>query len=214
LKNVGYLPIPIETEKFAPYDVHKKAALRAPYDYEFVFFHPTRQVWDLKGNDRLLRAYARFIKDTGTRCMLVAVRAYYDHDDGPKLVEELGIQQHVRWIDPLARHELIDYYNLADIVFDQFVAGAFGTGALEAWSCGTPVFIYLHDHRPWYPQNPPAVNVSSEQEIYEALIALCGDRQQLAALGARSREWVLQYHGGDSVIDRYIALYKAVLNER
>jgi glycosyltransferase involved in cell wall biosynthesis len=212
VKNVGYLPVPIDTEKFAPYNAHKKAALRAPYDYEFIFFHPTRQVWDLKGNDRLLRAYARFVKDTGTSCMLIAVRASYNRNDGPKLVDELGIQQHVRWVDPLGRYELVDYYNLADIVFDQFVTGAFGSCALEAWSCGTPVFIHLHDHRPWYPHNPPAVNVSTEQEIYEALMALCEDRRQLAALGARSREWVLQHHGGDPVIDRYIALYEEVLN--
>ena len=202
IKNIDYLPIPIDTEKFAPYNAHKKAALRAPYDCDFIFFHPTRQVWDLKGNDRLLRAYARFVQETGARCLLIAVRANYERGDGPKLVEELGIQQHVRWINHVARHELIDYYNLADIVFDQFVVGSFGMGAVEAWSCGAPVFIYLHDHRPWYPQNPPAVNVSTEQEIYEKLIALCEDRQQLATLGVRSREWALQYHGGDTVIDR------------
>jgi glycosyltransferase involved in cell wall biosynthesis len=213
LTNVGYLPIPIDTEKFAPYNAYKKAALRAPYDCEFVFFHPTRQVWKLKGNDHLLRAYARFVKDTGKRCILIAVRASYDCDDGPKLVEELGIQQHVRWVNLIDQHELVNYYNLADAVFDQFVTGAFGSCALEAWSCGTPVFIHLHDHRSWYPHNPPAVNVSTEQEIYERLIALCEDRRQLAALGARSREWILQYHGGDTVIDRYIALYEEVLNE-
>jgi glycosyltransferase involved in cell wall biosynthesis len=214
LTNIGYLPIPIDTEKFAPYSAHKKAALRAPYDYEFVFFHPTRQFWDFKGNDRLLRAYARFVKETSKRCLLIAVRATNERGDGPKLVEALGIQQHVRWIDHLARHELIDYYNLADIVFDQFVVGAFGTGALEAWSCGTPVFIYLHDHRPWYPHNPPAVNVSTEQDIFEKLIALCEDRRQLATLATRSRAWVLENHGGDAVIDRYIALYEEVLAEK
>jgi D-inositol-3-phosphate glycosyltransferase len=55
------------------------------------------------------------------------------------LVEELGLGDRVRWVDPQPHHMLSTYYRAADVVVVPSRSESFGLVALEAGACGTPV---------------------------------------------------------------------------
>ena len=58
-----------------------------------------------------------------------------------------------------------------DLVVDQFLLGSYGTSAVEAMSCGTPVMMHIADkafhQKGWMP--PPVINVSTSEEIASVL---------------------------------------------
>lgn len=213
------IPIPIDANKFKVISGDKIAQLKSKYNHDFIFFHPTRQIWsesmrfesENKGNDRLFRAYSRFLKETARDALLIAVARGSDLEKSKALIKKLEIEKNVQWVPAMPRYELIEYYNLADITFDHFIAGEFGGCTIESLSCGTPVFVHLDNTNLVYPENPPVVNVSTEDEIYEKLVELTNDRKQLQEIGRKSREWILKYHHWESLIDKYIAIYEEVL---
>ena len=218
LPRTALVPLPIDTEVFQ--DTTNDAAVRARrgrYETDWVFFHPARQIWtpaseswERKGNDRLFRAFARFLKETGRRATLVAIAHGPDVTASRQLVDDLGIEGAVEWIEPVQRRELVALYGTADLVLDQFVLGGYGGCTLEALACGRPVFANVAggaDH-------PPVVHVSTEDDIYTALVTHTADAQALRRLGESSRRWMLVNHDARAVMSRYIALYERVLAAR
>lgn len=127
-------------------------------------------------------------------------------------MHELGLARWVRWIPRQTRHELIRWYNLSDAVLDQFLLGDYGGCAFEAWSCGKPVFLHLNSFSAFGQEDPPAVNVQTEQEIYDQLVTLTDSPDDLRQLGRKAREWVLKYQHGDALVGRYLACYRQILN--
>lgn len=55
------------------------------------------------------------------------------------LIEEFGLENQVRMVDPQAHHLLSTYYRAADAVLVPSRSESFGLVALEAAACGTPV---------------------------------------------------------------------------
>ena len=165
-----------------------------------------------KANDRIFRAFARFLRDVRRKALLLAVAHGPDVAASQKLVEELGIEDAVRWIPPVARHELVTLYNAADLILDQFGRGDFGAIAPEAWACGRPVVINLKRHPEFAVEPPPALLAETEQEIYETLVTRTTSREALRDVGVRSREWVMKHQHGDAVIPAYLACYERVLS--
>ncbi len=217
---VDILPHCIDADKFRPLDSGTVQTLRSRYDSEWIFFHPTRQVWreasavwERKGNDLLFRAFARFLSTTKRNATLIAVRHGPDVRYSEQLVHDLGIERSVNWIAPVRRHELVQLYNLADIVFDQFVLGAYGGCAFEAWACGKPVFMCLKSLGGFYREDPSVVNVRTEDEIYDKLVEYTEARETLRAVGANARRWVLENQHGEALMKRYISIYEQVLAE-
>ncbi len=50
-----------------------------------------------------------------------------DEGKSKKLVDDLRISDNIIWIKPVPKNQLIQYYNITDIVLDQFVLGSWGT---------------------------------------------------------------------------------------
>ena len=55
------------------------------------------------------------------------------------LVDQLGVGDRVRFVEPLPHDQLTDYYRAADICLVPSRSESFGLVALEAAACGTPV---------------------------------------------------------------------------
>lgn len=55
------------------------------------------------------------------------------------MVQELGLEDQVRFVEPQAHHILSTYYRAADVVLVPSRSESFGLVALEAAACGTPV---------------------------------------------------------------------------
>lgn len=218
LSRVEVIPVPVDATKFRPLNKGIVETLRSRYDSEWIFFHPARQIWsdstlpaERKGNDRALRAFARFLRATRRSARLIAVSHGPDSARAKALVHDLGIADAVEWIAPVRRSQLVELYNVADIVLDQFVLGSFGGCAFEAWACAKPVFTYLESLERFYRRDPPVVNVSTEDEIYEKLVELTDTPGALEAIGAQARQWVLENQDGDALMERYISAYQRIL---
>jgi len=209
-------PIPIDVDKYKPYTQEKKSKLRAKYKADFIFFHPARQEWTCsdtnnKGNDKLFRGFARFVKNNKRKSILIAVQKGRDVEKTKKLINELRIQEFVKWINPVDKETLVEILNTVDLCFDNFTYGFYGLAALEALSVGVPTFLYLR-YSTLVKTTPPVINVESSEDIYEKITQLVADRGKLDRIGRSSREWVLRNHSGEKVIDRYLNLYKELLN--
>lgn len=221
LTRIAYMPLPVDADRFRPLPEVEVKRARDQYDSECIFFHPPRQIWtessaawERKGNDRVFRAFARFLRDTKRQAQLIAVKHGPDLQASQRLVQDLGIEQWVQWIPPQQRHELIRFYNLSDAVIDQFVLGDYGGCAFEAWACGKPVLIYLESCREMFREDPPTINVRTEDEIYRKLIDSVENPDAFREIGMRARQWVLENLHGAVLVKRYISTYEQILESR
>lgn len=185
----------IDPDKYRPVDATE---LRAKYagDDELMLFSPSRQIWAEKGNDKMIRAYARFGKEF-PKSKFVMVAWSLDEQRSKDLVNSLGVQDRVVWIKPVAKNHLIQFYGAADIVLDQFVLGSWGTSTPEAMSCGKPVLMFYKKNyivRAFGKEEPPILNSFTEDDIYSNLVRLAKDRDFALDVGKRSREWTMRTH--------------------
>src|SRR5690242_5798100 len=110
LRNAVVLPFP-----FRPIDVTPAPPERVGRE-ELVLFHPSNLDWgatdgrpgrtSTKGNDRFLRALARFVAETHRPVRLVALDRGPDRALARALVTELGLSEIVQWRETLSHSEL------------------------------------------------------------------------------------------------------------
>ena len=129
------------------------------------------------------------------------------------MIKQLEIERYVKWIRPVDKPRLIEMLNAADMCFDDFGYGFYGLATLEALSVGTPTFSYL-DKELAGREAPPIINVKSSDQIYEGMAGLASDRNKLKEIGKNSREWALEHHRCEKVINRYLDLYEEVLGKQ
>jgi glycosyltransferase involved in cell wall biosynthesis len=205
-KNVYFSPFAIDPEKYRPMDVRD---LRAKYakDDELLIFCPARQIWSEKGNDKMIRAYAKFAKVV-PKSKFIMVAWSIDEQNSKALVSSLGIADKVEWIKPVPKNYLIQFYNASDIVLDQFVLGSWGTSTPEAMCCGRPVLMfYKKDYiLRSFGEEPPILNSFTEDDIYSNLVALANDPDLRTRIGKESREWVIKTHSSRTVALRHLEI--------
>ena len=202
-----FIPFIVETDRYKPTPLKRE-------DDTLTFFHPTRHVWNVKGNDRLLRAFAKFI-DQGYKAKLLMVDwgTLEDAQQSRDLVKALHIEESVEWLSPASKPRLIQLYNSSDAIFDQFLLGSYGTTAPEAMSCGKPVAMYLEErwNRKCYGEVAPVLNVRTVDEVFDAMVML-RDPGVRRKFGDAGRRYVTDHHSAEIVARQYIQLYEEVLD--
>lgn len=214
LTNFEFIPHPIDETKFRPQATALSVELRNRYGCESVLFSPARQNWSLKGNDKILRAFAHVLKRSKREVVLLLCAWGQEIERSRKLIEELGLERRVAWLPPLNKMRLREFYNAADVVLDQFTLGAFGTTTPEAMACGKPVMLYLNEevHKWCLPEMPPIISAFTEAEIANRLMDLLeASAEERRLLGQRGRAWVEQYHGWELVAEKHRRLYQEIL---
>jgi glycosyltransferase involved in cell wall biosynthesis len=215
VENYVFVPHPLDEEKYRPGPSKLRAELEAE-GVDFVLLCPSRHDWDVKGSDRMLRAFAELVRTDRPKALLILNEWGAEVERSRALVRELGIGRNVRWLRPLPKLRLIDAYRAADVVLDQFLIGTFGAVAPEAMACGTPVVMAFDSeiHRWCFPELPPVVDARTPEQIYAALRRLAEDRPELERLGRQGREWIERHHGWRLVVDRHLEIYEEVLDAR
>ena len=200
-KSRVFIPFAIDTKRYAP-------KIGEAHD-ELRLLSPSRQCWDVKGNDMMLRAFARFIK-SGARAHLTLVDWGYVEDvaEAHRILEP--VKDNVTWVAPMSKPKLIAAYHDADVVLDQFILGGSGTTGYEAMSCGKPLMIYFNESaEKCYGEAPPCVNVRTEDEILAGLVELA-DVETRANLGTRGRAFVERHLSEGVVASKLAQVYSDV----
>ena len=198
-----FIPFVVDPDKYKPVETEKHE--------ELLFFHPTRQIWDVKGNYYLIQAFAQFIKK-GWKAKLRMVDWGFEEDVArtKKLLTRLRLDPYIEWVSPYSKPQLIKVYSECDAVFDQFLLGSGGTICYEAMACKAPVVIYLnHWNEKCFGEMPPVVNVQTVDEIYNAMTFLT-DPNFRRKVGERERSFVLRHNHPNTIALKLIKLYKEV----
>lgn len=203
IKQLEFVPFVIDPERYKPVNAEKNE--------ELLFFHPARQVWDVKGNDKLLKAFAKFIH-AGYKAKLRLIDWGFKEDVqlARILISQEDIEDYVEWHPPYSKPNLIKAYNESDAVFDQFILGSGGTTCFESMSCETPLVIHLnHWNKKCFGEMPPAINASTIEEIYIAMVDLT-DSKYRRTIGREERKFTLRHNHPDIVAKQLIKIYEGV----
>lgn len=212
LKNYLYIPHAVDCNRFTP---SEKSQLREQFNLEdqLVILAPARQNWDIKGNNKYIEAFATLLKQS-PNCKLFICDWGQHRDLTKELVKNLGLSNHVEYYLPCPKMSSVHYYQLADIVVDQFEAGAFGGITPEAMACEKPTLVYYEPsvHEWCFDTHPPVVNTFSSDDIAQELITLSSNPQKRAELGRHGREWVLREYSIAQLVERHNRIYSQILN--
>lgn len=134
----------VETALFAPGDrTGARQAIGADLDAPMLLF--VGRLQPLKGPDVAIRALWRLHEMGRTDARLVIVGGASGREGDAEtershaLVDELGLHDHVDFVEPQPHHILSSYYRSADVVIVPSRSESFGLVALEAMACGIPV---------------------------------------------------------------------------
>jgi glycosyltransferase involved in cell wall biosynthesis len=187
-------------------------------DAQFLFFFPTRQDWVPgtghadKANDIFLRAFARLRKD-GIPVGLVCSRWGANVEDSRRLLIQLGVTRHVKWVQPLG---LIRYARMAracDLVVDQFKLGGFGGVLFKAMAAGVPCCTYLIEEEmvKVFGSSPPVINAATEDDLVSELGEVWKNPGRLVELSRQSRAWIERYYSSQDLVNKQLAIFGQLL---
>ncbi len=125
-------------------------------DTQFVVFHHARHSWKSvreegrlvadKCNDRVLQAFAAFVKDNKKyKPKLLTFEYGSDINASKQMVEELGIQNYVQWLPIMNRKDIMVGLYYASCATGQFHIGCIGGGVQsEALVASVPLIHYVN----------------------------------------------------------------------
>ncbi|MFB6720354.1 D-inositol-3-phosphate glycosyltransferase [Kribbella sp. NPDC056345] len=143
---VGVVNPGVDLEVFGPGDqTAARRAVGVPEDAVVLAF--VGRIQPLKAPDLLIRAAARILeRDPSLRSRLVVAIIGGPSGNGmehpeahAELARELGVDDVTRFVKPLERTGLAEWYRAASVVCVPSYSESFGLVALEAQACGTPV---------------------------------------------------------------------------
>jgi hypothetical protein len=202
--------------------------------HDFVVFSQTRQYWatdhdqlhdfaehgGLKRNDKLIRAFARFVRATSYRSPLLVLFEFgWDVDASKRLIAECGIEANVVWMPLMDRKTIMTGVRFASLGADQFRHGWSGTSGgtgSEIMAAGVPLITYTNGASS-DPKDPffqaPICDVLHEDQIYEVLRDYERDPDKYAALGRRTAAW-FDEHLGSGLAARYLRVFEHLAQHR
>jgi glycosyltransferase involved in cell wall biosynthesis len=210
LDNGIFLPPLWDVSFFQPKQVPKNE-----FEGKFVIFHPANLEWRLKGNDILIKGFAEFVK-TNQESILVIVDRGVDSQQTHDLIKSLGIEDKIQFVNgPLNSTELLHYYNLSDVIADQFVLGSLGSVGWEAFSCAKPLLAFVNEEQygMLYGQAPPMANASNPSQVAKQLEALKDDKTR-SIIGEQGREWIIKYHSPELFVRKIKVIYDSILQNQ
>jgi glycosyltransferase involved in cell wall biosynthesis len=205
LPSYSFCPHPVDDRVFSPGDEPGlRQALLDRCRVRHLLFAPARQNWRIKGNDKLLHAFAS-LRRAGVDAALLLPAWGQEVARSQALARDLGVASHTVWLPPMSEPLLARHYRAVDLVCDQFNLGVFGLITPKAMACGTPVLTsYLRRHHAWcFDEDPPVAPCSTAEEIVAAARSLLQDEERRRAVGAASRAWIDRHHSPRRVVDAF-----------
>lgn len=167
-----------------------------------------------KGVQTVLHALERVRAAVGPVVFYVAGVGTYS-DELRRMVDELGLADHVRFTGFLEDHELRLHYAAADVAVAPSIYEPFGLVAVEAMACGTPVVvgdtgglreIVSDGHGLSFPPQ-------DADELADRLVAVLDDAELAADLVAKGRRRIAQRYDWQTVALRTTRVYEQAIVE-
>ena len=128
-----------------------------------------------------------------------------------------GARFELALVEGRSRDEARALYERADLVVDQLLLGWYGGVAVEAMALGKPVVCYLREGDlafvPEIMRSELPIVRADPSNVYEVLARLIrAGRDELVALGARSRRYVERWHDPAQIAAEIASDYRAIVN--
>ncbi|WP_460629618.1 D-inositol-3-phosphate glycosyltransferase [Intrasporangium mesophilum] len=220
-EKVSVVPPGVDLTTFTPGDrVAARRELGVEIDGELMLF--VGRIQPLKAPDVLLRATHELIRRDPTRRRTLTVAVV----GGPsgsgltrpheleELAASLGIADLVRFVKPVERPVLAQWYRAADLVVVPSYSESFGLVAIEAQACGTPVIAADVGGLPTAVGDAGMlVDGHDTAQWADATEALLRDPQRREAMARKGVEHARQF-GWSATTDRLLEVYRQALAGR
>ena len=154
-----------------------------------------------KGQDHLIQALPQILRSVpDAHLLMVGQGPYREHLE--KLVQQLGLKDHVSFIGRIQYDQLPEYICAGDVFampsrsrFFGLEVEGLGIVYLEASACGLPVIAGASGGAPDAVLDGVTgfvVDGQNNQEIATAAITLLSDLEQAKKMGAAGREWIVE----------------------
>lgn len=181
---------------------------------KFIIFHPTAQNWKEKGNELFLHAYNQLCSLRNDIYLIISERGP-DIEKAKHILETGNAKNNYRLVPYLDTTSLQYYYNLVDIIVDQFVFTSFGMITIEAMKCAKPVMVKINEslYKKFYGSLPPGlINCNTQDEIFDNLNNLASHRESCIRLGNQNKEWLEKNLSNSKLVELYIDLCSKIIS--
>ncbi len=150
---------------------------------------------DYKGAEIMVRGLAMFVRSTGVKLEIRLVKKGLHVAETVAFVEELGLKEHVVWLDEMSQKDVEWEYSQADVVFDQLGKGIIGMVCLDAMALGRPVIANGRPEmlEPLLGATSPICQASTPEEVSNQIGYLHFNPEKREQIGIASRKYVEDY---------------------
>lgn len=206
LKNGIFIPAFTDLKNFSPLENRK-----ITQNEKFTIFHPSHQLWKVKGNDILIKGFKKFV-DHNPQSTLILIKHGEDSEKSESLIKKLELEKNVTFLDTtLNTHELKEMYIASDVVADQFIIGELGGIGREVLSMKKALLTYcwMEKYEELFGSPPSVANASSPEQIAKQLDLLYNKkyREKLAQEGYN---WIHKNYNPDIVSNKIKILYDEI----
>ena len=213
--HIHFIPHGVNTDIFKPVDASN---LRKKYGTENsdVILYVGR-IAKGKGVDKLIKILNLVIKKN-KRVKLIIVGGDAGYLPIVKnLIQKYGLSKNVAIVGYISKHNLPEYYSMADLIVYPSRQEIFGLVLCEAMACGKAVIgsdimgpseIILNGKTGY------TSNFKDLTKVSELIINLFNDRKLLAQMGKNSLDRVREIYTWEKAAESHYKLYKDVLNQK
>ncbi len=161
----------------------------------------------LKGLDYLLRAIATLVPDYPELELLVLGKLK-KNGETKKLIGNLGLEKHVRFVSGITTAEIVGLYAEATLVVVPSIYEGFGLPAGEAMACGLPVISTNGGALPEVVGNCGIiVPIRNELAIANAITELLENKDRQTQLGRMARARIVELFSWKFAAQNMVGLY-------
>ena len=202
-------------------------------EHDFVVFNHSRHIWASnpdnledfsthlgnKRNDKLLRAFSRFVKVTRFRSPLLVTFEYGpDVEQSKKLTKELHIEDYVKWMPLSDRKFIMAGLRHSTIGVDQLREGLSGIGGTgyQVMASGVPLITYTNGATadPTHPFfQAPIIDTHEEEKIFLTFRDYETNPAKYKELGIASKKWFNE-NLGMGLAKKFVKLFQLLAENK
>jgi glycosyltransferase involved in cell wall biosynthesis len=164
-------------------------------------------VWEKnsKNNDWLIKSYAKFLAlRPELNCKLIILEYGRDVDATKALIQELGIQDKVKWLPLMSRREIMQLLSWCDVAVGEFYSECIlwggvgwevlsvGRALIQGFNFSEESFFSMYGYLP-----PPLLTVRSSGDILHHLLEMADYPDKCIKIGKDAKIWFDRYNGID-----------------